>query len=678
MYLYSNPTKEVCASFWLQMPRNRQRSTTRKSWDLDTLEKSIKYIDEGGKTREAARKFGIPESTLRDQKKKKKEDRLSSTLGRNPIFTKEQETEIADHVMKLAKLFYGVTPIQLRKIAYDFASINNIPNNFDTNTKLAGKDWLYLFLKRNPILRLRQPEGTSLNRIRSFNEQEVTLFFTNLENVFKKHSFPANRVFNQDESGISIVQKRSAKIYAAKGQKQVGIATSAERGKNITVVCCMSASGGYIPPMIIYPRKRMASVLQVNGPIGAIYHCSDNGWINEDLFVVWLKHFHKAVKPTVDDPVLLVCDNHGSHSSLEAYEFCRSNYITIVSLPPHTSNRLQPLDLTFFGPLKNALYREYDLFMAQNHHTAIEAKDIASLFNKAYTRVAAIDKAVSGFRAAGIVPLDPHKFSAEDFAPAKEFQEIVVEQEEEENVETSTIFQQRESAPSTSEIPRQTKSSSSRNSLALLSEPVPSTSGTSHQTRSVLPSNLSPPPDPFHNVSSISPPECSPTGVSTIAPIPKHNENRKIKKANAMSARRQHSVVFTSTPQKIKLEEKKEKRLKRLQNKKAKSVRKKLKMTDTKQKNKQKESSGRKNIEVTDESDLSIDTDELCDDDDVMDDDLIGQDNSRCLICDEFGQDGELWFRCVLCGFWCHSECSGVDGPEDFKCDICVKKGKKI
>lgn len=108
------------------------------------------------------------------------------------------------------------------------------------------------------------------------------LFFTNLENVFKKHSFPANRVFNQDESGISIVQKRSAQIYAAKGQKQVGIATSAERGKNITVVCCMSASGGYIPPMIIYPRKRMASVLQVNGPIGAIYHCSDNGWINED------------------------------------------------------------------------------------------------------------------------------------------------------------------------------------------------------------------------------------------------------------------------------------------------------------------------------------------------------------------------------------------------------------
>lgn len=93
------------------------------------------------------------------KKKKIKEDRLSSTLGRNPIFTKEKE--IADHVIKFAKLFYGVTPIQLRKIAYDFASINKIPNNFYTNTELAGKDWLYLFLKRNPILRLRQPEQNS-------------------------------------------------------------------------------------------------------------------------------------------------------------------------------------------------------------------------------------------------------------------------------------------------------------------------------------------------------------------------------------------------------------------------------------------------------------------------------------------------------------------------------------
>jgi hypothetical protein len=39
--------------------------------------------------------------------------------------------------------------------------------------------------------------------------------------------------------------------------KQVRRITSAERGKNITVVGTVSATGAFIPPMIIYPRVRM-------------------------------------------------------------------------------------------------------------------------------------------------------------------------------------------------------------------------------------------------------------------------------------------------------------------------------------------------------------------------------------------------------------------------------------
>lgn len=38
------------------------------------------------------------------------------------------------------------------------------------------------------------------------------------------------------------------------------------------------------PPMFIFPRKRMTPTLEKDGPAGAIYKCSDNGWINEELF----------------------------------------------------------------------------------------------------------------------------------------------------------------------------------------------------------------------------------------------------------------------------------------------------------------------------------------------------------------------------------------------------------
>jgi hypothetical protein len=64
-----------------------------------------------------------------------------------------------------------------------------------------------------------------------------------------------------DETGISTVQD-PGKIIAPKGQKCVGSVTSWERGKNVTVICSMSASGTYIPPLFIFPRKRMCYQLQ--------------------------------------------------------------------------------------------------------------------------------------------------------------------------------------------------------------------------------------------------------------------------------------------------------------------------------------------------------------------------------------------------------------------------------
>lgn len=66
---------------------------------------------------------------------------------------------------------------------------------------------------------------------------------------------------------------------------------------------------------------------------------SDSGWINENLFIDWLHNFISYAKPTVEEPILLVLDNHESHISLACYLLCRQNGIVLISLPPHTSHR---------------------------------------------------------------------------------------------------------------------------------------------------------------------------------------------------------------------------------------------------------------------------------------------------------------------------------------------------
>lgn len=67
-------------------------------------------------------------------------------MGRKPTFTYDVELELADQVLKLAKFFYGLTPIELRRLAFEYAEANHIPHRFNNDTKLAGPDWLQLFM----------------------------------------------------------------------------------------------------------------------------------------------------------------------------------------------------------------------------------------------------------------------------------------------------------------------------------------------------------------------------------------------------------------------------------------------------------------------------------------------------------------------------------------------------
>jgi hypothetical protein len=53
-----------------------------------------------------------------------------------------------------------------------------------------------------------------------------------------------------------------------RGKKEVVSLTSAERGNLITVVTCMNATGKYVPPLIVFPRKNTKQELMYGAPAG--------------------------------------------------------------------------------------------------------------------------------------------------------------------------------------------------------------------------------------------------------------------------------------------------------------------------------------------------------------------------------------------------------------------------
>ncbi|KAG8328582.1 hypothetical protein J6590_108290 [Homalodisca vitripennis] len=373
------------------------------------LESAKQMLEAGQSKRSIARDLGITEGALR---KRLKMGAGVTKLGRFvSVFTSAEETQLKEHVIDLDSHFYGLTFKDFRKLAFEFAETNQISNPFDKDTKMAGKEWALSFKKKHK-LSLRVPTKTSLARIMGFNKPQVDLFFQNLEELMTKHKFPPSRMFNMDESGISTVPNRAPRVVSVQGKKAVGKVSSAERGQLTTVICAMSASGNFIPPAIVFARKRLKQELLNGAPTEAVMFCSDSGYSNSEIFLEWLKHFQTHIHSSKDNPVLLVMDNHASHISINAVNFCRDHEIYLLTIPPHSSHKLQPLDKCFFKPLKDFFAQMCDQWMVNNPGRVITQFQISELLGEAYPKAATMGRGINGFKECGIYPINKYIFSS--------------------------------------------------------------------------------------------------------------------------------------------------------------------------------------------------------------------------------------------------------------------------
>ena len=50
-----------------------------------------------------------------------------------------------------------------------------------------------------------------------------------------------------------------------------------------------------------------------------------SGWINEDIFVDYLRHIVNHTRCSLENTILLILDNHESRVSLQAIDFARAS-----------------------------------------------------------------------------------------------------------------------------------------------------------------------------------------------------------------------------------------------------------------------------------------------------------------------------------------------------------------
>lgn len=133
-------------------------------------------------------------------------------------------------------------------------------------------------------------------------------------------------------------------------------------------------------------------------------------------FVLFLKHFQKHTNSSQTHKVLLTLDNHSSHISIDALDFCKTHGIVMLSFSPHCSHKLQPLDRTVFGPLKKAINSACDAWIRSHPGKPMSIYNLPGIVSTALPLALTQSNIQAGFKCTGIYPFNRDIFTEIDFS----------------------------------------------------------------------------------------------------------------------------------------------------------------------------------------------------------------------------------------------------------------------
>lgn len=274
--------------------------------------------------------------------------------------------------------------------------INNMP----------GSVWVENFLKRNSqYLTKRQCQNIKRSRALKTDE-EIILYFENLKQTLE--GVEPEWIMNYDETNLSD-DPGSTKCIFSRGTKYPERFMTFSKSA-ISVMFTVTAAGESLPLYVVYKAERLYDRWIEGGPPKTIYNRTKSGWFDSGTFEDW---FVRVVLPwaqKTEKQKVVIGDNLSSHLNLDVLKMCQQNNIKFVFLPPNATHITQPLDISFFRPVKIA-WRKILQKMKLEHPT-LNCVD-KSIFPRMLTKLEhelqpnRSKNIRSGFRAAGIYPLNP-------------------------------------------------------------------------------------------------------------------------------------------------------------------------------------------------------------------------------------------------------------------------------
>ena len=210
--------------------------------------------------------------------------------------------------------------------------------------------------------------------------------------------------------------ERYITITAHRGSNRVKQCIGGSSREQITVNCCISASGTVLPPYIVYKGKNLYLDWTQGGPPRTAFTTSEKRWMEGPQVLDWFKTiFLKNTEHLSSKPHVLIFHGHLSHISLPLVVEARSNNVSLFRLPCHLTHLLRPLDTSVIRPVKSK-WQSLLLKYARTHSGPVSKKHfpemISKLFNLAFTQ----EQVKGGFRGTGIFPSNDKAIDTSTFS----------------------------------------------------------------------------------------------------------------------------------------------------------------------------------------------------------------------------------------------------------------------
>ena len=271
-----------------------------------------------------------------------------------------------------------------------------------------GHKWIYRFRKRWPALKGIYTRQIDSSRFKAMNRTSISAYFDAVLDLYRRNKYLPEHIWNMDESGFNVGDSQSSQVLVNRlistDFKQKG-----SRQEWITGIECISASGGVLPPLLIFKAQDTYSRWIPTGtPLDWRFSTSNSGWTSDSHGYQWLTTVFEPCSRPKEQTLrrLLIMDGHSSHITANVIGYCMRNAIDLLILPPHTSQITQPLDVGVFGPLKRALAKQTDQRLRLDSGR-ISKDEWVEMYVKAHNTAFTTLNIKAGFRSTGLWPISP-------------------------------------------------------------------------------------------------------------------------------------------------------------------------------------------------------------------------------------------------------------------------------